>query len=154
MSRYLVVAAFCALWADGEAVCVHRTRGAARRVSLPEVRRARETLAARLIGSFGEAARLSMDRPFDSGLPSCPRRAARRKLGVVPRELVGKTVAFGPAGRLPAADFRIVTSARRLADLEADALADPVLAERLGVRCAPTLVRFLSEADLELVEDP
>jgi len=55
---------------------------------------------------------------------------------------------------MPAADVRVATSSRRLIDAQVDALADPRLIERLGVRCAPTLIRAISEVELELVENP
>jgi hypothetical protein len=55
---------------------------------------------------------------------------------------------------MPPADLRVATSARNLLELEADALADPALAARLGVRCVPTRVRATSEVELELAENP
>jgi hypothetical protein len=68
--------------------------------------------------------------------------------------MVGKTIAFAPADRMPDADVRVATSVRKLIDVQADALADRTLVERLDVRCAPTIVRGLSEVELELVENP
>ena len=148
----LALALLCVLVMEQETVCVHRGGGGTRNVSLREVRRSREEVKEKLRFAWRESARLSSDRPFDSGLPACPRRAVRTLGGSFPRELVGKTVAFAPADRLPRADFRVATYARRIGDIQAEALADRRLAERLGVRCAPTLVRVRSEAELELVE--
>ena len=72
----------------------------------------------------------------------------------MPGELVGKTIAFARADRMPKADYRVVTAARRLVDIEADALADAAVTRRLGVRCAPTLVIVRSEDEIELLENP
>ena len=152
--KALLLVGVCLLLANEDTVCVHPSRGAARVLSLENVRRAHEEAAKKLSFAAEKAARLSPDAPFDSGLPSCARSTSRRLAIAVPRELVGKSIAFAPAGRLPRADVRVATSARRISDLDADALAHPALSDRLGVRCWPTLVRVRSEVELELVENP
>jgi hypothetical protein len=121
---------------------------------LAAVERAQEEVARRLSEAFGAVGKLDPAGPFDSGLPACSGRRERRLPVRVSPELVGRTFAFAPEGRFPAADVRVATACRRLLEVEADALADPELVERLGVRCAPTLVRVRSEEELELVEDP
>jgi hypothetical protein len=109
---------------------------------------------ARLAFSWDRALALTAESSFDSGLPACASQRRRLVRTEVPRELVGKSIAFAPADRMPPADLRVATSCRAVAEAEVDALADPALAERLGVRCAPTLVRARSEVELELVEGP
>lgn len=153
LKSFLVIGA-CLLVANQETVCIHPHRGEVRGVALENVRRAHEEARKKLTFAAEKAARLSPDASFDSGLPSCPRTGSRRLAVSVPRELVGKSIAFGPAGRLPKADVRVATSARRISEIDADALAHPALSERLGVRCTPTLVRVRSEVELELVENP
>ncbi len=148
------LAAVCALLAGREPVCLHPASGATRPVSLDRVRRAQAEVKARMAFSWEKATALSAEAPFDSGLPACAARRTRVLRTEVPRELVGREIAFAPAERMPRADVRVATSCRRISEAEADALADPALAERLGVRCAPTLVRVRSEVELELVEGP
>ena len=148
----LALALLCVVLAREETVCPHRGAGATKKVSLEDVRRAREEVKEKLRLAWTGAGRLSAESPFDCGLPACGRRSTRIVATAVPRELVGKTVAFAAAERLPKADFRVATSARKIGDLQADALADRQLTGRLGVRCVPTLVRMRSEVDLELVE--
>ena len=152
--RPLLLVAACLLLREEETVCRHRSAGASRPISLDSVRKAQASVKGKLAFAADPAGRLSLDTSFDSGLPGCTRRATRRLQTALPKELVGKTILFAPSGRRTPADIRVATSARRVADLEADALAHPALAERLGVRCTPTLVRVTSEVDLELVEDP
>jgi hypothetical protein len=152
--RTLLVAALCASAASAGRVCVHPARGETRRISLDEVARAQEGVGRIFALAAERAARLSPDAPFDSGLPACRGRGIRLVRGEFAKELAGKSIAFAPAGRMPAADVRVATSARSLAAAEADALADRALAERLSVRCWPTLVRIRSEAELELLEGP
>lgn len=123
-------------------------------VSLEEVRRAQEGVRERFALAVEKAGPLALDAPFESGLPACAARARRSVPARVPRELVGKSVVFGPADRLPRADVRVATRARKLSELDADAVADPELVARLGVRCTPTRVEVRSETLLELVEDP
>lgn len=154
LTRPLLLAALCLLLAGEETVCVHPAAGASRRVSLDAVGKAQESVRKALAFTADKAARLSLDTSFQSGLPACRRRETRVLRAPMPRELVGKSIAFAPADRLPRADFRVATSARRIVDAEADALAHPALVDRLGVRCEPTLVRVRSEVELELVEDP
>lgn len=149
-----LVAAAALLEAVPEPVCVHPARGETRRISLDRVRKAQEELKVRLAESFGRVDRLSPDRPYDSGLPACGARRRYTLRTDLPAELAGKTAAFAPAERMPRADVRVATSARTIASIDADALADEALVRRLGVRCAPTSVRFLSETELELVESP
>jgi len=148
----LVLALLCALLLEEETVCVHRAAGSAHKVPLEQVRKAQEAVKEKLRFSWREAGRLSLEAPFDAGLPACPRRATRTVAARVPRELVGRTFAFARGDRMPKADVRLATSARRIAEVEADGLADPALVQRLGVRCAPTLVRVRSEVEIELVE--
>ena len=150
--RPLALVLLCASLAEEETVCVHRGGGVTQKVSLDAVRRAQGAVKEKLRFVGQQAGRMAIDGPFESGLPSCPRRATRTVGSSLPRELVGKTIAFARADRMPKADLRVATSAKRIAGMEADALADRRLAERLGVRCVPTLVRVSSEVDLELVE--
>lgn len=134
--------------------CEHPARGESKAINLDAVAKAQDEVKRRLAMSWEKSAKLTADTPFDSGLPACGARQTRRIRTTVPAELVGKTIAFAPADRLPAADVRVATSARRIIDVHADALGEPRLSERLGVRCTPTLIRALSEVDLELVENP
>jgi hypothetical protein len=150
----LLLIGVCFLLANEETVCVHPTRGESRRVSLDDVRRAQSEVKKKLSFVAEKATRLSIDAPFDSGLPACRRRETRVVRTSVPPELVGKSILFAASDRLGRADVRVATSARKLGEIDADALAHPALAERLGVRCAPTLVRARSEVELELVENP
>jgi len=137
-----------------DSVCSHPSSGETRTISLDQVERAQRELKDRLSISWNKSLNLKKDTPFDSGLPACRTAGTRRLKTRLPRELVGRTIAFGPSGRIPVADIHVATSARRIFELQADALADPRLIERLGVRCSPTLVRALSEVELELVENP
>ncbi len=136
------------------AICVHPRRGQARPVSLGAVRRAQEEVGRRLAMIAGEAAGAWHDSPYDSGLPACRGRSRRIVRTEVPPALVGKTIVFAPDERMPPGDLRVATSARRLAGVKADALADAELARRLGVRCRPARVEVKSEVELEIVEDP
>lgn len=140
--------------ARGESVCRHGAAGETRPVSLAAVEKAQEDITRRFSEAFGAVGALDPAGPFDSGLPACTGRRTRRVRARLPAELVGRTFAFAPEGRFPEADVRVAASCRRLLEVEADALADPELAGRLGVRCVPTLVRVQSEEELELVEDP
>ena len=150
-----VLIALCALGVErAEDVCRHPSRGRTVHVSLERVRRAQEGVALRFAAAADAAARMSSTAGFESGLPGCPSRTTRRVKATVPAALVGRRLAFAPEGRFPEADVRIATSARSLWTLEADALADAALASRLDVRCRPTLVRVLSEVELELLEMP
>ena len=152
--KSLVVAAFCLICAYQEdLVCTHPDRGDCRIVSLKAVARAQEEVQQRFALSWDRSLNLSAEQSFDSGLPACRARRTRRVPTRVPPELVGKTIAFAPADRLPEADVRAATSARRLLDVRADALADRALVERLEVRCTPTIVRCISEVELELLEN-
>lgn len=153
--KSLTLAAFlfvCAFQEDP--VCDHPDRGNARTVSLETISRAQEDVKRRLAVSWDRSLTLSADPSFDSGLPACGPKRTRRVQTRLPPEIVGKTIAFAPADRMLQADVRAATSARRLLDVQADALADRALVERLDVRCAPTLVRCVSEVELELVENP
>jgi len=143
------------LWVEepgGE--CRHAARGETRRISLARVRAAQEGVKAGLRKALGPVERLGRAGTFDSGLPACGLRRSVEVRTTLPRELVGKTIAVAPAERMPRADVRVASSARSLEGLEADALADGPLLERLGVRCAPALVRIRSEELLEIVENP
>jgi hypothetical protein len=138
----------------GESVCEHAAKGKSHPVSLEDVEKGQEGVKRQLTATWEKSTKLSMDTPFDSGLPACVSRQTRRIRTSLPPQLVGKTIVFARADRLPRADVRVATSARRIADIDADALADGRLTERLGVRCFPTLVRAVSEAELELLENP
>lgn len=148
-----VLLALCVLCASpGEEVCRHPTAGAAVPVSLARVRRAQEAVVRRFAAAADAAARIPADRSWDSGLPACGARRTRRVRTEVPPALVGRAISFAPEGRFAKEALRAATSARSLWAVEADALADRALAERLDVRCRPTLVRAISEVELELVE--
>jgi len=154
-SKSLLLILVClACASQEETVCVHPTRGETRAISLEAVTKAQEEVQRRLAMTWDKSAKLSPDTPFDSGLPACRTRHTRSVRTTVPPDLVGKTIAFSPADRIPKADIRVATSARRIIDVQADALADQRLSDRLGVRCTPTLVRAISEVELELVENP
>jgi len=145
----------CAVASTAEdAPCAHSGAGETRAVSLDQVGKAQEELRNRLTLAWDKSARLSAAGSYDSGLPGCKTRRTVRLKTRLPRDLCGKTIAFAPSDRMPEADVRVATSARRIAELHADALADPKLIERLGIRCTPTLVRALSEVELELLENP
>jgi hypothetical protein len=137
-----------------ETVCIHPARGDTKPVSLETVAKAQQEIQQRLAMTWDKSTKLSTEMPFDSGLPGCKARQTRRVRTTVPPDLVGKTIAFAPADRIPPADVRVATSGRKIIDIEADALADRALVDRLGVRCAPTLVRAISEVELELLENP
>lgn len=141
-----------AVLADDETVCLHPSVGAVRRISVEEVRKAHGAVLEKLRFSWEASARLTIDRSFDSGLPACVRRERRTVAGRYARDLAGRTIAFARADRMPKADLRVATAARRLADLEVDAVDDPALRAALGIRCAPTVVRVVSEVELELLE--
>ena len=138
----------------GESVCQHSARGQSHPMSLEEVEKGQERVKRQLTATWEKSTKLSVDAPFDSGLPACVSRQSRRIQTTLPPQLVGKTIAFARADRFPPADLRVATSARRIIDIDVDALADRRLVERLGVRCAPTLVRVVSEGELELLENP
>jgi hypothetical protein len=153
--KSLALAAFCFACAlQEDPVCSHPDCGDSRAVSLETVARAQGDIKQRLALSWDRSLRVSADQPFDSGLPSCGARRTRRIPTRLPPELVGKTLAFAPADRMFQADVRVATSAKRLLDVRADALADRALVERLDLRCAPTMVRCISEVELELLENP
>ena len=134
--------------------CVHPGSGESRAISLDQAAKAQETLRNRLAMSWEKSLKLTTDAAFDSGLPACKGRETRRLSSRLPSDLVGRSIAFGPAERIPQSDVRVATSARRISDLRADALADPKLIQRLGVRCAPTVVCVISEVEVELLENP
>ena len=154
LKSWLLVAICLACASQDAPVCLHPTRGDNKAVSLDAVAKAQEEVKRHLAMTWEKSTKLSADMPFDSGLPACGMRQTRRVRTTVPPDLVGKTIAFAPADRLPKADVRVATSARRILDVHADALADRTLVERIGVRCAPTLVRAISEVEFELVENP
>jgi len=148
----VAVCLLCAASRDG--VCLHPDRGDSRPSALDRVAAAQADLQRRMASTWDRAPRLTAGSSFDSGLPSCRARQTRRVRAALPKEFVGRTVLFAPADRMTRADVRVVTSARRVSEIDADAMADPRLIERLKVRCTPTLVRAISEVELELVEDP
>jgi len=133
-----------------EPVCDHGTRGASRSIDLEAVARIHAE-AVRAFNAF------YFDRPgfislpgFDSGLPNCRARATRRvRVEPLPPEM--KPLYFAPAGTVVPGDaLLVVTRARSVADVSIP--ADPELAARFGVRCAPTFVRPVSPAEVELTE--
>jgi hypothetical protein len=148
------VLAACAFWGASEDVCRHASSGSTCHVSTDGVAGAQEALRAELAWTIERASRVSLDAPYDSGLPACRARGRRAVRVELPRALVGKTIAFAAQDRMPRADLRVASSARTIAAADADALADPAFAARLGVRCVPTLVTVRSESELELVEGP
>jgi hypothetical protein len=154
MVGWILIPIWIAFSAGEKSPCVHSTAGETQAVSLDQVGKAQDELQRKLALAWERGLRIGRDASFDSGLPACKSRQVRRLRTTLTAELVGRTIAFSPPERMPIADVRVATSARRIADLNADALADPKLIERLGVRCAPTLVRALSEVELELVENP
>jgi len=150
-----ILAGLCAAFAgEDDSICTHASRGACRPVSLEKVEQGQSDVKRLFTATWDKAAKVTPDTPFDSGLPACTVRQTRRLRTQLPPQLVGKTFAFARGDRLPRADVRVATSARRIGDLDAEALADRRLIERLGVRCAPTLVRGVSEVEIELVENP
>jgi len=145
----------CVLSSTAEdAPCTHAGAGETHAVSLDQVGKAQADVRNRLAMAWDKSARISAAGSYDSGLPACRARQSVRLKTRLPRELAGKTIAFAASDRMPEADVRVATSAARIAELHADALADPKLIQRLGIRCTPTLVRALSEVELELVENP
>jgi hypothetical protein len=147
--------ALCLLCAPpGDPVCHHPDRGDSRPAALDRVAAAQKDLQQRMAAAWDQAPRLTAESSFDCGLPSCRTRQTRRVRTILPRDFVGRSVVFAPADRMPPADVRVVTSARRVSEIDAEAMADPRLIERLQVRCTPTLVHAISEVELELVENP
>lgn len=151
---WLLVAVCLLCAAPQDSLCLHPDRGDSRPAALDHVASAQEDLKRKMANAWDRAPRLAAEAPFESGLPACRVRQTRRIRTTMPADLVGKTILFAPADRLGAADVRVATSARRIAEIQADALADPRLIDRLGVRCSPTRVRATSEVELELVENP
>jgi hypothetical protein len=141
--KALALAAACLLSAaPPERVCRHPARGACRPVSLERASRARAELADSIRSSWHAQARLATPSSWDSGLPGCPARAVRRVRAELPAALAGRTIGFGPAGAEPAADLKAATRLRGGDWTRVEALADRALA------------RVISEAELELVENP
>ena len=131
-------------------VCDHGTRGASRPVDLKEVSRVHAE-AARAFDTYRFDRPGSVTMPgFDSGLPHCRARTTRRvRVESLPPEL--KPLYFAPAGtNAPDGALLVVTRARSVADVTIP--ADPELAARFGVRCAPTHVRPVSPTEVELTE--
>jgi hypothetical protein len=154
MKNWLLLAGCLAWVLWDEDVCTHPARGDSTAVSLEAVGKAQDEVKRRLAVSWDKSFKISADGPYESGLPACGFRQTRRIRTQLPPELVGKSIGFGPSDRIPPADIRVATSARRILEVQADAMADRMLSERLGVRCSPTLIRALSEVELELVENP
>jgi len=141
---------FLIAFAVQEPVCEHPTRGESRPLDLGVVGR----IHAQVEKSFED---LRQDRAvpylasaFDSGLPACRTRATRRaRVQALPPEMT--SLLFAPAEtRTPPGAILVATRARIVADISIP--ADPELAARFGVRCAPTLVRPLGPEEVELVE--
>lgn len=137
-----------------DSICDHGTRGASRGLALGDIDRAQAMVKKQLSLTWEKALTMTPESSFDSGLPACVGRKTRAVARAMPSAWIGKTIGFAPADRPLPADVRVVTSARRISEVDAEALADPALIERLGVRCWPTRVRVLSEVELELVENP
>ena len=133
-----------------EPVCDHGVRGASTSVDLGQVARIHEE-AARSFRSFSFDHPVSTSLPpFDSGLPFCRSRTVRRtRVWTLPPEM--KPLYFASAGsEPPEGALLVVTRARSIADVSIP--ADPELAARFGVRCAPTLVRPVGANEVELTE--
>lgn len=120
-------------------VCDHGSRGATRPVDLKEVARIHEEVV-RAFDSFSLLRPTSFSLPsFEPGLPSCRSNNVRRvRVEPLPAEL--SLLYFGATGsKPPPGALHVVT-------------ADPELVARLGVRCAPTAVRRVSDTEVELTE--
>lgn len=136
------------------APCGHPSRGEARSIDLDEVERAHREVARRIRLIAG---RVETEDPVgirhEAGLPSC-RESSRRRAAVdpVPAELVGTEIHFGPRPR--PGTLHAVTRAASVEDLAGGVPATAELAERLRVRCFPSLVRILSEREAEIHESP
>lgn len=118
-------------------VCDHGSRGTTRPVDLKEVARIHEEVA-RAFDSFSFLRPTSISLPsLEPGLPSCRSNNVRRvRVEPLPAEL--KSLYFG-TGEPPTDAIHVVT-------------ADPELVARFGLRCAPTVVRRVSETEVELTE--
>ena len=155
IARILLVAGALLIGVESrEEVCRHGCVGGSHSVSLSRARRAQQRMKDRISFSVRRRDRISLDAPFNSGLSACPRRDVRTVRLRVPTQLVGKSIAFAYAERMPVADIRVATSARHRNEGKFDALADPALIQRLAVRCFPTLVIVRSKDELELIENP
>lgn len=140
---------FLALMAQ-EPVCDHGSRGPSAPVNLREVERIHAEMAAAL-DSMSAARPEPFGWPaFESGLPACRAvRTRRHRVDLLPAGMT--PLLFAPAGAdVPPGALHVVTRARSIRDLPIP--ADPALAARLGVRCAPTLVRPVSSTEVELAE--
>src|SRR6185295_17100889 len=107
LKSWLLVAICLACASQDGAVCLHPTRGDSKPVSLDTVGKAQEDVKRHLAITWEKSTKLSTDMPFDSGLPACGMRQTRRVRTTVPPDLVGKTIAFAAADRLPKADVRV-----------------------------------------------
>ena len=133
-----------------EPVCDHGTRGPAAPVNLREVARLHDEMS-RHVDSLKVNPPSDLAWPaFESGLPACRTRKVRRH-SVVPLPSGMKPLFFAPAGSaIPPDALWVATKARSIRDVAIP--ADPHLAARLGVTCAPTLVRPISATEVELLE--
>jgi hypothetical protein len=142
--------AILALLLVQDPVCDHGSRGDSRTVDLKSVARLHAELA-REVDAFAVPPPERTSIPaFDSGLPACRARSTRRvRVDPLPSEM--KPLYFAPAGSaVPADTLLVVTRARSI--LEVSIPADRELAARFGVRCAPTFVRPVTPAEVELTE--
>ena len=140
--------------ADGK-VCRHKS---GRTVRFDPVRagRARNELLQGLRATSGRVRRvsLSLDEPFDGGLPACTVRKTRLVKRPVPARLVGKTLLW-TSGK-GEADVVLRTKSPSLRVLiESGALpSDVSLARKWSVRCVPSRVRIKSRTEIEIEESP
>ncbi|HEY3225700.1 MAG TPA: hypothetical protein VGK61_01735 [Planctomycetota bacterium] len=133
-----------------EPVCEHPTRGESRPVDLGAVARVHAQVERTFEDLQQDRAVPYLPSTFDSGLPACRTRGKRRiRVQTLPAEM--RPLLFAPAEtRTPPGAILIATRARSIADIAIP--ADPELAARFGVRCAPTLVRPVGPEEVELVE--
>ncbi len=133
-----------------DGTCAHPTRGETRPLDLEAVARAHRE-AARLLTLRIDppTAEDPLGAPYESGLPACRARSRRTvRLADVPEELAGRAFHFGPRAR--DGTVHVVTSAKSLRGVAGGVLATPELAERFGVRCAPSTARVgRTEAEID-----
>ncbi len=146
------VASLLLLGLGQERVCDHGDHGEGRAIDLDAVVRAHRD-AARALAAFPERVTYDdgLDAAWESGLPACHGRARRRvEVDELPDGLVGRTITF--AERPREGTLHAITATRRLRDVVGGVLVTPELAERFGVRCAPSLVRIAGAKEVEIDE--
>jgi len=133
-----------------EPICEHPTRGESRPVDLGAVARVHAQAKRSFEDLQTDRAVPYLSSGFDSGLPACRTRGTRRvRVPPLPAEM--KSLLFAPAElSTPPGAILIATRARTVTAVSIP--ADPELAARFGVRCAPTLVRPVSPEEVELDE--